>query len=82
MVWLWIGVLFAAAPPLLLLVSLHVCLAGLCLSSCGSGSLETWKGRKDAHQKPKLEIYKNPGLKNTCNEHKDNVFDAYTMEYC
>ena len=31
MVGLWIGVLFAAALPLLLLVSLHVCLAG-----CGS----------------------------------------------
>ena len=38
MVGLWIGVLFAAALPLLLLVSLHVCLAGLCLPSCGSGS--------------------------------------------
>ena len=30
---LWFGVLFAAALPLLLLVSLHVCLAGLCLLS-------------------------------------------------
>ena len=38
MVGLWIGNLFAAALPLLLLVSLHVCLAGLCLLSCGAGS--------------------------------------------
>ena len=117
--------LAAAALPLLLLVSLHVCLAGLCLPSCGSGSalgcrcsaaapaclpsclpcwplspfLWLWIGawlpllfrcsclssfmfallafvsfhvaldRRLAAAA--LPLLKNPGLKNTCNEHKE-----------